>query len=89
MFSLSSQLKTSPRPDLLCVCSSLAFILLLLGGGNSAGGAAAHVREARPPEQGGWLGNNEQALQDRGVVGPRATARASSGQVVEDGDAGV
>lgn len=48
-----------------------------------------HGREARPPDQGGASGDNEQALQGRGVVGHVGTAQASFRDGVYDGDAGT
>lgn len=47
------------------------------------------MREARPPDQRGTSGDDEQALQSRGVVGQVGAARASSVDVVYGGDAGT
>ncbi|KAA8581228.1 hypothetical protein FQN60_002809, partial [Etheostoma spectabile] len=66
--------------------SSLALPVLL---GGSAGGVADHVREARPPDQGGARGDDEQALQGRGVAGHVGTAQAPFRDVVYDGHAGT
>lgn len=51
------------------------FTLVLLGG--SAGRVADDVREARPPDQRGAGGDDEQALQGGGVVGHVGAAKAS------------
>lgn len=76
--------QSSGRSGLGAPCSSLPFPVL----GGSAGGVADDVREARPPDQGGASGDDEQALQGRGVVGRVGTAaQASSGDVVYVGDA--
>jgi len=68
-------------------------ILLLSGlcraGGLQAGGVADDVREARPPEQRGARGDDEQALQVWGVVGHVGVVRAPFIDVVYDGDAGT
>lgn len=57
--------------------------------GGSAGGVADHVREARPPNQGGASGDDKQALQVRGVVGHVGAAQAPLRNVVYDRDAGT
>lgn len=57
--------------------------------GGSAGGVADELREARPPDQRGASGDDEQAFQVCGVVGHVSTAQASFGAVLRDGDAGT
>lgn len=57
--------------------------------GGSAGGVADELREARPPDQRGASGNDEQALQGCRVVGHVGAAQGSFGAVVRDGDAGT
>lgn len=52
-------------------------------------GRLDELREARPPEQRGASGDDEQALQVPGVVGREGVAQASAGAVVRDGDAGT
>ena len=48
------------------------------------------MREARPPDQRGPGGDDEQALQSGGVVGHVGAAQAGFGDVVVyDGDAGT
>lgn len=66
-------------------CSSLPFAVLR----GSAGGIADELREARPADQRGASGNDEQALQGCGVVGHVSAAQGSFGAVVRDGDAGT
>lgn len=57
--------------------------------GGPAGGVVDELREARPPDQRGAGGDDEQALQLCGVVGHVCTAQASFGSVVHDGDTGT
>lgn len=57
--------------------------------GGPAGGVSDDVREARPPDQRGSSGDDEQALQGGGVMGHVGAAQASFRDMVYDGDAGT